>query len=197
MAIQSTDNREPRIAILGWGSLIWDARGLPRQTGWKRDGPNLPIEFARVSNDGRLTLVLDPVNGGDVSVGYCESPRTSLQDALCDLSGREASLVDRMGFVDANSNAARCRADPGSEAHLRDWCTLNGFDFVIWTDLKTNFEQKLANPFSIDHATEYLDSLVGSTAERARAYIAKAPDFVDTPLRRALSCTGWINSPEG
>jgi len=43
-----------KIAILGWGSLIWDARLLSINTtlfdnGWSSDGPDLPIEFSRVS----------------------------------------------------------------------------------------------------------------------------------------------------
>lgn len=192
MANSSTNNPPCRIAILGWGSLVWDARGLPRQTGWKRGGPHLAIEFSRVSKDGRLTLVLDPANGDAFSVEYCESPRTNLHDALCDLSAREASLVDRIGFVDANSDDARCRANPSAEVHLRDWSRCNGYDFVIWTDLKSNFERKLETPFSVEHAIEYLESLTGAAAESAQEYIAKAPDFVDTPLLRALSGTSWL-----
>lgn len=49
-----------KIAILGWDSLIWDPRSLKYDvnTGWLTDGPKLPIEFARISNDGRLTLVI-------------------------------------------------------------------------------------------------------------------------------------------
>ena len=47
-------------AILAWGSLIWDPKDLEynKQLGWIYDGPNLPIEFARISKNGRLTLVI-------------------------------------------------------------------------------------------------------------------------------------------
>ena len=50
------------IAILGWGSLVPDPRGLPIADGWHQAGPVLPIEFSRISKDGQragcLTLVI-------------------------------------------------------------------------------------------------------------------------------------------
>lgn len=52
------------IAVVGWGSLAWDPRelrveGQPGQQ-FAPDGPILPLAFSRVSQDGRLTLVIDP-----------------------------------------------------------------------------------------------------------------------------------------
>ena len=39
-----------RVAILGWGSLLWKPETLHNQGKWRSDGPWLPIEFARTSN---------------------------------------------------------------------------------------------------------------------------------------------------
>src|SRR5712691_7390037 len=49
-----------KIAILGWGSLIWCPGSLRIRTLWHSDGPSLPIEFARISSDRRVTLVIHP-----------------------------------------------------------------------------------------------------------------------------------------
>jgi len=56
-----------RIAILGWGSLLWEG-GQEFDywhEPWKPDGPILKIEFSRVSvrRQGSLTLVIDPEHG--------------------------------------------------------------------------------------------------------------------------------------
>ncbi len=59
-----------KIAYLGWGSLIWDPGMLPISGDWKPGGPVLPIEFSRISDNGRLTLVIDDVNGVPIETLY-------------------------------------------------------------------------------------------------------------------------------
>jgi len=42
-----------KIAVLAWGSLVWDRRDLAVAGNFEPTGPRLPIEFCRVSGDGR------------------------------------------------------------------------------------------------------------------------------------------------
>jgi hypothetical protein len=46
------------IVCLGWGSLVWNRGGPPLVTEGNEDGPAIPIEFARQSDNGRMTLVI-------------------------------------------------------------------------------------------------------------------------------------------
>src|SRR5437763_5164668 len=55
---------------------------------------------------------------------------------------------------------------------------------VIWTDLRSNFEDETGNPFTVERARDFLLGLAKSAADRARRYINNAPPEVDTPLRR-------------
>ena len=55
---RESPRQQMKIAILGWGSLVWNPRNLSIiNSAWHPDGVLLPIEFARISRDGRLTLV--------------------------------------------------------------------------------------------------------------------------------------------
>ena len=44
-----------QIAILGWGSLLWDTRPEfdEQHEPWRHDGPEIKVEFSRVSQSRR------------------------------------------------------------------------------------------------------------------------------------------------
>lgn len=176
-----------RIAILGWGSLVWDPRDLPHYGPWDTSGPTLNIEFSRVSSDGRLTLVLDPV-GPAVRCRFAQSPRTAITDAVADLQARESTIRKHIGFVDATTGVTSRTEFPQQmdvSAVVRDWCREKGIDGCVWTALLGNFSEELNSPFSPENAVMYLERLGKSTRSNALKYIRNAPQEVDTPLRRA------------
>lgn len=185
-----------KIAILGWGSLVWDSRELPIKDGWHEGGPVLPIEFSRVSKDCRLTLVIDPTNGAEVTTQFSLSKRKELEDAICDLRAREGTKHEKIGFVITNSNESNCKVMPEAEPLIRDWTREKKFDAVIWTDLCPNFEDQTKKDFTIGNAARYLEGLPKGAKKEARKYIRKAPKAVTTPLRKKLLEDGWLEETD-
>ncbi|RWP52104.1 hypothetical protein [Mesorhizobium sp.] len=87
--------QRPRIAILGWGSLIWDKRPEFDETcPWEDDGPALKLEFSRISDTrkGAMTLVIDTDYGQQCIVQYALSSRANPADVVADLRCREGKL---------------------------------------------------------------------------------------------------------
>ena len=177
------------IAILGWGSLIWDPRELPHYGPWKAGGPTLPIEFSRVSGDGRLTLVIDS-SGPQVPTRFALSPRVDVSDAVEDLRRREGTIRKCIGFFIVGCGASSIQQYPKHvdvDAVIRDWCVAQQLDACVWTALTSNFGEELGVDFSLEQAVTYLEKLGKTARENALKYIRNAPPEIDTPLRRKVS----------
>jgi hypothetical protein len=182
-----------KIAILGWGSLIWDEGNvpLPLETHWQSGGPELPIEFSRKSNsrNGALTLVIDQKNGEYIPTQFAISKRADIDGAICDLRTRERTVVKRIGYVNLIDGSQRCNVYPEASDIIRAWAGRKNIDAVVWTDLPSNFKE-----FSVDEAIRYLhNELLDDGASKAREYIKRAPEDTNTPLRRRLMDDPWLN----
>jgi hypothetical protein len=176
------------IAILGWGSLVWDSRNLRLASNWIDGGPTLPIEFSRVSDNGRLTLVIDERHGADVPTRYNRSAFSDLDEAITDLQKREGTPVrNRIGFIDVARDLTCEQAlasHPIAYGRIRAWAKDQRFDAVVWTAIGPRFQEKIGVPFSVDAAVRYLVGLQEPTRTLAVDYIRKAPAEVVTPVRR-------------
>ena len=183
----------PKIAILGWGSLIWDERPeFDKQHGsWQADGPVLRLEFSRISESrkGALTLVIDSEHGSDCQTSYAVSNRKNPDDAIADLRCREGTVMRRMGYY-FRDGSRRC--EPEVPDTIAPWAAEKGFDVVVWTGLPSNFEQESGKNFSIPNAISYLQSLTPEGKSMAATYVWRAPDFVQTTLRDALQTEPWF-----
>jgi hypothetical protein len=182
------------IAILGWGSLIWDLDDLaPKVAGsWAFcAGPRLPLEFSRVSAKRAMGLVLalDPADGVACPTHAIRSRRASLAEARADLAARERAPLDRIGWADADG-AGESRL-PEVVAIAAAWCAATGHRAVLWTDLEPNFEALTGNPFSVAAGIAHLRELAAPNLAEARRYIRAAPLATRTPLRRALARDPW------
>ncbi len=184
-----------RIAILGWGSLLWEGgEEFDRwHDPWKPDGPILKLEFSRISKSrlGALTLVIDEQQGSPITVAWCLSKRTRLEDAVCDLRCREGTTVGNIGRLDIASPADRSNYGTAGNSILA-WAHLKKLDAVVWTALKSNFMKETEKSFSVAAAVSYLKNLGPDGKAKAAEYVWRAPDFVKTPLRSALQKEPWF-----
>jgi hypothetical protein len=181
-------------AVLGWGSLIWDLDDLaPHVTGpWLMGaGPCLPMEFTRVSPKRKMGLAvcLDPEHGVPCPTHVIASRRDILGDVVRDVAARERTSWEHIGGVCLPTNTRQGRDEIGDI--VADWCASEGWRGAVWTDLLTNYQEALAERFSVTHAVTYLQGLSGESLDEAVRYIENAPKGTDTPLRRALATEPW------
>jgi len=184
-----------KVAFLGWGSLIWNPFGLRITGSWKTDGPLLPVEFARVSKDGRLTLVLHP-EALDVPTLWAYAVCGNLQQAIDNLAEREETSRNDIGFVSIPDNSNRCNVIPRILPRIKSWTEQKGLDAVVWTDLRSNFKARTELEFNEDNVVRYLRELKGEALRDAEEYVRKAPEQIETNIRKRLRIEfGWENAP--
>jgi hypothetical protein len=178
--------------VLAWGSLVWDPRDLGIAAKFMANGPLLPIEFCRISRDGRLTLAIDETFGALCKTYSAPSTLESLDAARDNLCQREGIADARaIGFVEPASNRQSdltMESHPQVVATIGAWADSLGYDAAIWTALTSNFDDwgKGGEPFSVSAALQYLETLEGEDRAKfaqALAYIRKAPPEVETPVR--------------
>ncbi|MEO1611842.1 MAG: hypothetical protein AAFU55_05755 [Pseudomonadota bacterium] len=185
-----------RIAVIGWGSLIWDLDDLaPKVTGeWAmRAGPVLPFEFSLVSRKRKMGLAvcLDPLNGDLCPTHAIASIRSDIHEAAEDLCLRERSpAVEYIGAYCTETGFLRTRLPDVGDV-VREWCAVTGAAGAVWTDHGSNFREHTGEAFSVERGAAYLSGLTGESLEEAVRYIEFAPETTCTPLRRALSAAEW------
>jgi hypothetical protein len=177
------------ITYLGWGSLVWDPRELPVRGRWFIDGPFIPIEFLRQSNDGRLTLVIAPESYPLIRSLWTLCSLDNLEDA-------KNALADREGIK--RDNIKQCIGvwklgdeEKGVISLISSWATQLCLDAVLWTNLppKFNSENRIAEASEI---IEYLENLPIEKRRNAERYVRNTPLQIDTPIRRLIETRlGW------
>lgn len=168
-----------KIVILGWGSLIWEPKELEfdRKIGWLENGPILPIEFARISNNKRLTLVITP-DGTPVKTLFSISTNDKLDYAV-------SNLIKREGTVKRHIDSY-CKLNGFSDdtflykENILNWINKTDYDCVIWTNLPENWKEKT------DDRIEYLKGLDINESLLAKEYICKAPIQTQTKYRTLI-----------
>lgn len=170
------------IACLGWGSLVWDPRELAIQRRWFDDGPFIHVEFARQSQDGRITLVLVQTQSPVRSL-WAVMDATNLASAKTDLRKREGILEKNeekhIGIWSAS------QPSPELVPGLADWAVTHGVAHVVWTNLPPKFNGTETTPCA-EQVVQYLSGLTGARREVAERYVRFAPRQIDTAYRRHI-----------
>jgi hypothetical protein len=185
-----------KIAVIGWGSLYWNSRGLKLKGPWNYDGPQLPIEFARISEKTPLTLVLYQ-NAPKVQTLWNIGDFSNLNEAVSALATREATTEKNIGFYSRLNGSCRCNAVPEVIGKKKKWVETKGFDAVIWTDLGSNFFETLGTELSEDSIYHYVNGLETNEKVTEKEYITKIHPQIDTPMRCLMRIKfGWRSLTE-
>ncbi len=181
-----------KIAVLGWGSLIWCPGCLKIKTRWRKDGPLLPIEFARISSGNRLTLVIH--SGVECQrTLWAQSSCESLEEARKNLQEREGTAECRIHVLD-KTGCCYGEIPADIKTTIRAWLEEHSdLGAAVWTGLQSNWEEKRSHVFCADDAIQYLKCLkLQKTSKEAREYLRNAPAQIETEVRaRAESELKW------
>jgi len=183
------------IAIIGYGSLIWDLDDLETHVAgpWHRGaGPHLPVEFSRISPKRlqALVLVVDDAAEAPSPTSVIASVRTHLDDAVTDLARRERCPPEKLGFAAKGGRHRVGRSAPAMAA-VEAWLANSLYDAAVWTELDGNFTHITGEAFSLVAAEAYLRMLTGDSLAEAWRYIEFAPEETNTPLRRHMRAQDW------
>jgi hypothetical protein len=182
-----------KIAFLGWGSLIWDCRNLRINGTWQEDGPFLPIEFRRYSNDGRITLVIYP-GAKEIRVLWALAETTNINFAIKNLRQREGTSIEGIGYTIIEGRT-RSILSQDSLLKIRQWAQDKDLNAVVWADLPENpdiFREKTTMEMTDDNIIKYLSSLEKEKMIVAKNYIERAPNQIDTFMRKKIKeKLGW------
>ena len=194
-----------KIAILGWGSPIWDPKSLRLDDGvWHPDGPLLPIEFARTPPAELSPVLCAEPWVLNVQTFWTQSACDDIRGACGDLAAREEILPEQIGYLNRNDGQRIAPLISADGAHeltdiVRDrigqWLQANqDFDAVIWIDSRANWgdRQLPPPPTSADRVVEYLGGLTGDAASKSQQNLQSAPFSFGQ-----LSAGGWRRSPTG
>jgi len=160
----------------------------------------LPVEFARISDDGRLTLVLLP--GVPKQMTYwAESDFTDLDKARDNLRIREGTSKDNVHSVDGEGQCIVKVHDDIRES-IHAWLTERAsiLDAAVWTGLPSRWPKERGE-FTPGDAAAYLLELeeragqARATLDRAREYVRNTPPQIQTTVRQMIrERLGWSDA---
>lgn len=138
----------------------------------------MQVEFARESNDGRVTLVLYP-GARPVPSLWARMEAHDVEQARHDLGSREG--IPRRRWPELigawPQDSSECILG------IEEWARARELDAVVWTALGANFDG--GQPLG-DQVIRHFQTLRGERREKAEEYVRRAPRQIDTEVRRRI-----------
>lgn len=176
------------------GSLIWCPGSLQIKSCWHCDGPALPIEFARVSKDKRITLVIHP-GSKDQRTLWAAAVSQELEEVRTNLLEREGTSSR---FIHSGTSAGKFSDGVPHcvRKAIADWLEQHpDIDACVWTGLTSNWRDEKDTDFSVGTAIQHLRDLPELARCRAQEYVQNAPSQIQTAVRRAIrEDLGWADA---
>ena len=180
-----------KIACIAWGSLIWEPGPLKLASAWRPDGPRLPLEFVRDSDDSdELALVLhEPAPLMPTWWAWLDT--ADMAGAREMLRQREKIRPEYPQWVGSMPHAA------GADDHrIANWMREVGADGVVWTAIPAKFAGVGERAPSAHEAVAFLDGLAGQERENAEKYVRQVPAEIRTLYRTLFEDKlGWTPQP--
>jgi len=179
-----------KIACLGWGSLIWRPENLLIHREWFSDGPFLPVEYVRQSNDGRLTLVISQ-DAKPIRILWSLMATDKLEEARESLRIRENIPKSKSDISIASITAIDSTEDE-TALRIQQWAKSLRIDAAVWTNLPPKFNNVAGQSPTLKEAIDYIKNLNINTRNTVEDYIRRTPKQIDTEYRRKFESEfGW------
>ena len=179
-----------QIAVIAWGSLLWQPAPLKLASGWHPGGPLLPLEFVRNSEDT-----------AELALAVCESA------ALCptywayldtsDVPSARANLREREKIDPARPDwigtvpAADVALSPVA-ARIEAWRIARRIDAVVWTALPARSRGREGRVPGAQEVLDWVASRSGAERAKVEEYVRRTPAHIDTRYRRLIEAAlGW------
>jgi len=150
----------------------------------------LPIEFARQSQDGRITLVLvQGKNSFNSNWALLDVNSSSeAKEALCEREGIPRKHMEtRIGIWNQGLSGGSA-----IENTIAQWALSKTLTSVVWTALPPKFNGRNDIIPTKEEVVDHLSSLSEEAKEKAKEYIMKAPGHLTTEYRLYIeNQMGW------
>lgn len=158
---------------------MWKPGALKLASSWIAGGPELPLEFARNSDDSDELAIVVREGAPLMPTYFALLDTTDLVQARAMLGAREKidpAHPEWIGSIPAGEGGA-------TDARIAAWLDGQAFDAAVWTALPPKFADVEGQAPSPDEAVAFLAGLSGAIRDHAEDYVRRVPAAIRTAYR--------------